>query len=258
MSKNGIAHLPTKQLRQEAKLALAAQKRAFDGNSRTLYDITQLPTRYVNNNVVDNPNPGGLILGRPWVSFSVMSLFSNDEQGGWYDATDITTLFQDSAGTTPVTAAEQSVGLILDKSGNNNNASQTTTDNRPQYDEWGIAKFLRFDSSDSLTVSFGSALGSNCTVAYSVLNKDPVILTGQTIGTSFTISTETTGFVIINRALTFSETNLLFEYLKEEGTGAYPILVEYVSIKDSAASPAGYFYAQNSTDQGNNTGWKFK
>ena len=37
------------------------------------------------------------------------------------------TLFQDAAGTIPVTAVEQPVGLILDKSGRGNHASQPTT-----------------------------------------------------------------------------------------------------------------------------------
>jgi hypothetical protein len=50
------------------------------------------------------------------VSFSVLSLFSSGEQGAWYDPSDFSTMFQDSAGTTPVTAVEQPVGLILDKS----------------------------------------------------------------------------------------------------------------------------------------------
>ena len=44
------------------------------------------------------------------------NLFFNNEQGVWYDPSDFSTLFQDSAGTTPVTAVEQPVGLILDKS----------------------------------------------------------------------------------------------------------------------------------------------
>lgn len=48
--------------------------------------------------------------------FSPASLFVNGEQGAWYDPSDYTTLFQDSAGTTPVTAVEQAVGLVLDKS----------------------------------------------------------------------------------------------------------------------------------------------
>lgn len=48
--------------------------------------------------------------------FSPASLFSAGEQGAWYDPSDLTTLFTDSAGTTPVTAVEQFVGLMLDKS----------------------------------------------------------------------------------------------------------------------------------------------
>ena len=44
------------------------------------------------------------------------SLFFNNEQGLWLDPSDFSTLFQDSAGTTPVTAVEQPVGLMLDKS----------------------------------------------------------------------------------------------------------------------------------------------
>jgi hypothetical protein len=42
-------------------------------------------------------------------------LFQNGEQGWWYDPSDFSTLFQDAAGTTPVTAVEQPCGLMLDK-----------------------------------------------------------------------------------------------------------------------------------------------
>ena len=49
-------------------------------------------------------------------AFSPLSLFSGGAPGAWYDPSDYTTLFQDSAGTTPVTAVEQPVGLMLDKS----------------------------------------------------------------------------------------------------------------------------------------------
>ena len=44
------------------------------------------------------------------------SLFSANEQGIWLDPSDFSTLFQDAAGTTPVTAVGQPVGLALDKS----------------------------------------------------------------------------------------------------------------------------------------------
>ena len=49
-------------------------------------------------------------------AFSPDLLFGAGEQGVWYDPSDLTTLFQDAAGTTPVTAVGQPVGLILDKS----------------------------------------------------------------------------------------------------------------------------------------------
>ena len=72
MSLNGIAHLPTKAARQIAKLALAAEDRAADSNPRDTLVISQLPTVYSTssnntNNVVDNPNTGGLVYGRPWI-----------------------------------------------------------------------------------------------------------------------------------------------------------------------------------------------
>lgn len=66
MSANGISTLATKELRQKAKLDLAASERATDGNPRATYDITELPTQYDNDDVIDNPNVGGLQEGRPW------------------------------------------------------------------------------------------------------------------------------------------------------------------------------------------------
>ena len=46
----------------------------------------------------------------------IAKLFSNGEQGFFYDPNDLTTMFQDAAGTSPVAAAGQPVGLVLDKS----------------------------------------------------------------------------------------------------------------------------------------------
>jgi len=68
MAANGISSLPTKEARQKAKLDLAASDRARVGNPRAAYDITQLPTQYSGDDIVDNANTGGLIEGRPWVT----------------------------------------------------------------------------------------------------------------------------------------------------------------------------------------------
>jgi hypothetical protein len=61
------------------------------------------------------------------------SLFANGEQGAWYDPADLSTLFQGSAGTTPVTTAGQPVGKMLDESGRGNHATQATSAARPTY-----------------------------------------------------------------------------------------------------------------------------
>lgn len=68
MSANGISTLLTKELRQKAKLDLAAANRLADGNLRATYDITTLPTQYNGNIILDNPNAGGLVAGRPWIA----------------------------------------------------------------------------------------------------------------------------------------------------------------------------------------------
>lgn len=76
---------------------------------------------------------GRLLSSSSGGAFSPASLFAASEQGVWYDPSDLTTLFQDSAGTTPVTATGQTVGRMLDKSGRGNHATQATTASRPTY-----------------------------------------------------------------------------------------------------------------------------
>ena len=49
-------------------------------------------------------------------TYSPISLFETGEQGAWFDPSDLSTMFQDTAGTNPVTDTGQSVGLMLDKS----------------------------------------------------------------------------------------------------------------------------------------------
>lgn len=64
-------------------------------------------------------------------AYNPLSLFAAGEQGVWYDPSDMSTLFQDAAGTIPVTTAGQPVGLMLDKSGRGNHATQPTATSRP-------------------------------------------------------------------------------------------------------------------------------
>ena len=58
----------------------------------------------------------GIVAAMAQMGFNPRTLFANNEPGVWYDPSDLSTLFQDAEGTTPVTAVEQPVGLMLDKS----------------------------------------------------------------------------------------------------------------------------------------------
>lgn len=75
-------------------------------------------------------------------------IFSAGEQGYWLDPSDFSTMFQDSAGTTPVTATGQPVGRILDKSGRGNHFVQATAASRPILQTDGTNYFLLFDGTD--------------------------------------------------------------------------------------------------------------
>jgi len=96
MSANGISHLATKQARQAAKLSLASAKRAaragnrdtaHTADDRSAYDLTELPTQYSGNNVVDNSNTGGLIVGRPWISIAYSAGAYRSTYGAYYNGT---------------------------------------------------------------------------------------------------------------------------------------------------------------------------
>jgi hypothetical protein len=102
MSANGISTLSTKEARQKAKLDLAALKREgytlnADGSvasgpstskifyrSRNDYDLSQLPTQYYGNTVINNNNAGGLVTGRPWIAGTQTKLYADGLYGRVY------------------------------------------------------------------------------------------------------------------------------------------------------------------------------
>lgn len=106
------------------------------------------------------------------VAYSPAVLFSQGEQGAWYDPSDLTTMFQDTAGTTPVTAAGQAVARINDKSGNGNHATQATLANRPTFQIENGCSYLLFDgSNDSLSTSSINFTATDNITVFSGLRK---------------------------------------------------------------------------------------
>ena len=91
---------------------------------------------------------GSALAGGGVAAWSPLELFAAGEKGVWYDPSDFSTMWQDTAGTTPVTAVGQSVARIDDKSGNGKHATQATPASRPLLQESGGKYYLDFDGTD--------------------------------------------------------------------------------------------------------------
>ncbi len=96
----------------------------------------------------DRPSFGIKTFGFGSSEFSPLDLFAGGKQGVWYDPSDKSTLFQDVAGTVPVTKDGDPVGLMRDKSGNDNHAVQSVSAARPVYKTDGVLHWLNFDGVD--------------------------------------------------------------------------------------------------------------
>lgn len=89
-------------------------------------------------------------IGHPFAPVSLHSGVAALSPKVWYDPSDWDSLYQDSAGTTPVTAVGDPVGLMLDKSGNGFNASQSVSINRPTLEQDANGKYyLEFNGANS-------------------------------------------------------------------------------------------------------------
>lgn len=132
----------------------------------------------------------GITIFPGWGVMNIGQLFASGEQGAWYDPSDMSSLFQDSAGTTPVTAVEQPVGLMLDKSGRGNHAVQATTTKRPvlsarvnlltKTDNFADAAWTK----SSVTVTGSTVLGPNGVDLVPILNYSGEGLIRQSVGKS--------------------------------------------------------------------------
>jgi hypothetical protein len=94
--------------------------------------------------------------------FDPLSLFVGGKNGAWFDASDLTTMFQDTAGTIPVTTDGQKVALWKDKSGNNFHVSNSTTSQQPVYKTDGTKAWLEFVQTSSQSLFY---TGTNVGVA---------------------------------------------------------------------------------------------
>lgn len=90
---------------------------------------------------------------------AIQALFVSGVRGFAFTPWDITTLFQDSAGTTPVTADGDPVGLMRDVSGNGNHATSSGT-KRPLYKTSAGLSWLLADAVDDSMQIASLAIGT--------------------------------------------------------------------------------------------------
>lgn len=129
--------------------------------------------------------------------FSPISLFGAGEQGVWYDPSDLSTLFQDAAGTIPVTAAGQPVGMMMDKSGGGNHATQSTATSRPILQSSDGKWYLAFDGVDDGMVTGNIDLStSNRLTIWAGILKISDAATGVVCEFSLTINTNVGCFLM--------------------------------------------------------------
>ncbi|KJV37898.1 hypothetical protein [Acinetobacter brisouii] len=76
---------------------------------------------------------------------TIKSLFNGEDRGGAYNFQDLSTLWQDIAGTIPVTTVGQFIARVDDISGNNNHIIQSVESKRPQLQRDARGYYLWFD-----------------------------------------------------------------------------------------------------------------
>ena len=102
--------------------------------------------------------------GSQSLTAQVQALFAGGKVGGMWDMGDMSTLFQDTAGSTPITAVTQPIGRVNDKSGLGNHATQPTAGSRPLYQVDGGYGCAQFDATDDAllfpAITFGGAFNT--------------------------------------------------------------------------------------------------
>ena len=117
------------------------------------------------------------------------------------------TLFQDSAGTIPVTGHMQPVGRVLDKSGNSANATQSISAARPLWqNNNGIKTFYRDGVDDALNVTLSAAtytrIVANTGTGYAT---NTVVHGGGALNILGSGAGNSAGYILIDRELTPTE-----------------------------------------------------
>jgi hypothetical protein len=160
--KKNLTSTNTKEVRQLRKLRIASVKRLAEGKANYTYDATALPDTY-NGNLPgpdDNPNTGGLIQKRPWVSVGAIAAptsIKESVEGGsitdleiWYDGADESTIIPTGI------QDEDDINQWNDKSGLAHNLNFSGGNNKPTYessDTQNSYGYVQFADGDLMSIN---------------------------------------------------------------------------------------------------------
>ncbi len=194
-------------------------------------------------------------LGQRLGRWTPANLFTTGD-GFWYDFKPLTLLKQDSAGTTPVTAANDPVGLVLDQSGDARNALQATSTARPLVKSSGSNYYVQFDKVDDrllVTVPPGGWTGTmiHSTVAGTISYAATLPAGSFAIGTNRTDTfyapdNRLAGQIFIDSVLSDSDAGKVKDYFVNRGggpkdAGAYAGVTDFFAAWYGCSSMTGPF-----------------
>ncbi len=151
----------TKEQRQVMKLEISVKKRERDNKTRTVYDLSELPTKYSGNALVDNINSGGLVQGRPWGSSETPNLFTG--LAIWYDAAKASTInggtFSDGTTVTALTNRATGTNGAGSSAGREPTVQNGTGDTLNGYPVIRFSTATTYDNIRFTTNAFDNATG---------------------------------------------------------------------------------------------------
>lgn len=176
----------------------ANSRMAFDfalDRAMTVEEIQQLWALCVSDYGITDPTI-------PDLDSDIATLAGATSNSVWYDPSDLSTVWQDTAGTVPASANDP-VARIDDKSGNGHHATQATVGSRPILRTDGRYAYLEFDGTDDFmdvpTLGISGSQNRSLFIAASTINNANCILFSQNgkggAGTAerFTLRTDSGG-----------------------------------------------------------------
>lgn len=164
----------------------------------------------------------------------------------WYDPSDLSTLFQDSAMTVPVTSDGDPVGAMLDKSGNGNHLLQSINDSRPTYRISADVSWINGDGIDDFMTAPPAASGYDFTMiagAGSIGPSRGIVTLHNSSSRYWSLHTGTVSAQTTYRALDRQGAGATYSISQDGPTDLSVVVGEWtagqvsLSVDDAAAAP---------------------